>query len=351
MIDLVGAFRCSVCEERKRPAFRRVATLEVHPARWKVMLADGAHWVHPGTKMRNVIGLYMDQNSRFLVGKILVQHKSQIPDAQSYIRFFSEHRQQYFGRPELLRFDAEGTWPSQSLDAAFSELGIMLDPIPGDAHWHISPLERAIGWVKECLSKLVSESPKSDAHLALSCALEAWNSREVVRGYSPKQHALGQAPDPCGSIFETDVQGLPVNMMSNPEGELAQNQRLRVEAEVAFTRWQAQQRLSRAANSKNRLVPEFAPGDLVYYWRSHVRGHHAAGTPIQTGRNAGYAGQARILAMETRRDGEQRVRPSSIVWLVRNNRLLKASWSRSDSRPNANKLYMNLINQNRSHGL
>ena len=313
VIDLVGEFRCDTCEERKRPAPRRVATLEVHPARWKVMLADGAHWVHPVDKTRNIIGLYMDQNSRFLVGKILIQHKSSLPDAQSYVRFFNEHWQQYFGRPELLRFDAEGTWRSKSLDAAFSDLGIMLDPIPGDAHWHISPLERSIAWVKECLSKLVSENPKLDSHVALACALEAWNNREVVRGYSPRQHALGQAPDPCGRIFETDIQGLPTNMMGNPEGELAQHQRMRVEAEVAFTRWQAQQRVTRALNSRPRKVPEFAPGDLVYYWRTQLRGHHAAGEPIQTGTNAGYAGPARILAMETRRDGAQQVRPSSIV--------------------------------------
>ena len=325
VIDLVGEFRCDTCEERKRPAPRRVATLEVHPARWKVMLADGAHWVHPVDKTRNIIGLYMDQNSRFLVGKILIQHKSSLPDAQSYVRFFNEHWQQYFGRPELLRFDAEGTWRSKSLDAAFSDLGIMLDPIPGDAHWHISPLERSIAWVKECLSKLVSDNPKLDSHVALACALEAWNNREVVRGYSPRQHALGQAPDPCGRIFETDIQGLPTNMMGNPEGELAQHQRMRVEAEVAFTRWQAQQRVTRALNSRSRKVPEFAPGDLVYYWRTQLRGHHAAGEPIQTGTNAGYAGPARILAMETRRDGAQQVRPSSIVWLIRNNWLLKAS--------------------------
>ena len=114
-------------------------------------------------------------------------------------------------------------------------------------------------------------------------------------------------------------------MMANPESELAQNQRMRVEAEVAFTRWQAQQRISRALNSRDRKVPEYAPGDLVYYWRTQLQGKHAAGSPIQTGRSAGYAGPARVLALETRRDSDQKVRPSSVVWLVRNNRLLKAS--------------------------
>ncbi|CAE7268352.1 unnamed protein product [Symbiodinium pilosum] len=257
VVQLVDEFRCSVCEERKRPAPRRVATLEVHPERWKVMLADGAHWVHPGSKVRNVIGLYMDQNSRFLVGKVLVQHKTHLPNAETYIRFFQEHWQQYFGKPEILRYDAEGTWRSKALDSAFSDMGIMLDPVPGDAHWHISPLERSIAWVKECLSKLALQEPQMDTQAALASALEAWNNREVVRGFSPRQHALGQVPDPCGRLFESDVKGLPVHMMGNPEGEIAQHQKLREEAEVAFTRWQAQQRLSRAINSKERKIPEF----------------------------------------------------------------------------------------------
>ena len=264
IINLVGEYRCSICEERKRPAPRSVATLEVHPARWKIVLADGAYWVHPGSGVRHIMGLYMDQCSRYMVGKTLIQHKTDLPDAQSYMKFFTEQWQQYFGRPETLRFDAEGTWRSKMLDQLFRDLRVMMDPIPGDAHWHLSPLERAIAWIKECLSKFASENPKVDSHVALGCDIEDWNNRDVVRGYSPRQHALGQAPDPCGRIiFETPIQGLPVHMMGNPESEVHQHQRLRVEAEVTFLRWQAQQRLNRAANSRHKQIPEFAPGDLV----------------------------------------------------------------------------------------
>ena len=323
IVSLVDSYRCSICEERKRPAPRRVATLEVHPDRWKVVLTDGAHWVHPKTGVRNVIGLYMDQCSRFLVGKVLVQGKTELPNADCYVKFFQEHWQQYFGKPETLRFDAEGTWRSKALDEAFTQMGIYMDPVPGDAHWHISPLERCIEWLKECMSKLVGHEPQVSPHSALACAIEAWNNREVVRGYSPRQHALGQVPDAAGRLFESDLNGFPVHMMSNPEGEVAHAARLRGEAEATFARWQAQQRVSRALNSKQRPIPEYVPGDLD--WRSQLYGKKAGGTRIQTGRSAGYAGPARVLALETRRDEDQKIRPSSVVWLVRNNRLLKAS--------------------------
>ena len=292
IINLVDEHRCSVCEERKRPAPRRAANLEVHPGRWRVVLADGAHWVHPRTKLRNVIGLYMDQNSRFLVGKVLVEHKTHLPNAEVHVKFFQEHWQQYFGRPELLRYDAEGTWRSKALDQAFSQLNISLDPIPGDAHWHLSPLERCIGWLKECLSCLVGQDPQLSTQGALAAAIEAWNNRECVRGFSPRQHVLGQVPDPGGHLFETEIRGFPVSLMGNPEGEVAQATRLRGEAEATFARWQAKEKIGRALNSKHRKIPEFAPGDLVYYWRSQLYGKYAGGTRIQTGSAAGYAGPA-----------------------------------------------------------
>ena len=197
IIKLVDSHRCASCEERKRPAPRRMSTLEVHPPRWKVMLADNAVWNHPRTKVRNVIAVYMDQCSRFMVGKILIEHPTKHPNADMYVKCFEEQWQQYFGKPETLRFDAEGTWRSRELDDRFGRLGVMMDPIPGDAHWHLSPLERAIGWLKECLSRMVGQDPDLSAGQALAQAVSAWNKKETVRGYSPRQHALGQVPDPC----------------------------------------------------------------------------------------------------------------------------------------------------------
>ena len=112
--------------------------------------------------------------------------------------------------------------------------------------------------------------------------------------------------------------------MSVPEGEVGRAAQLRLEAETAFLKWQSQQRLDRAANSKHRRIPEFAPGDLVFYWRSVIP-KQGPGTRIQTGNKAGYTGPARVLALETRRDEDGKLRASSTAWLVRNNRLIKAS--------------------------
>lgn len=324
VIQLAREFVCDVCEERKRPNPRRVSTWEVIPKRWRVVLVDCAVWRHPKTGKRAVIGLCMDQGSRFLVGKVLVEHTTQNPNAEQYQKFFEEHWEPYFGVPEVLRCDAEGTWRSRKLDEAFAKKNVYMDTIPGDAHWHLSPLERSVGWIKEFLSKQIHEQADMTTTSALAAAIFAWNQREPVRGFSPFQHALGQAPDLDGRFFETPVGGLPVGAMENPEGELAQRQNLRLQAEEKFVRWQAKDRVDRALNSKGRKLPEFFPGDLVFSWRSCIK-KNQDGTRIQTGTVGGYAGPARILALETRHDDDGKLKGSSVVWLVRNNRLLKAS--------------------------
>ena len=199
----------------------------------------------------------------------------------------------------------------------------MLDPIPGDAHWHISPLERAIDWIKETLSRLSLEDQGRNTSEVVAQAIAVWNQGEMVRRFSPYQHALGQAPDLDGKFFDSEIQGLPVGLMDSPEGEFRRQSELRLKAEEIFIRWQASERLSRALNSKGRPVPTYNPGDLVFYWRTIKPG--GQGQKHQTGPYGGYAGPARVLAMEVRYDEAGNPRHSSVIWLVRNNRILKAT--------------------------
>lgn len=182
VLEWAKEFTCPICEERKRPAPRRVANLEVIPKRWKVVLADCAVWRDPRSEKRLVIGLVMDQGSRFLVGKILVEGGTKNVQADQYVDFYQQHWQSYFGNPEVLRFDAEGTWRSRKLDEYFSRHNVMLDPVPGDAHWRISPLERSVAWLKELLTKNAMEESKISTKEIVANAIAVWNQREMVRG-------------------------------------------------------------------------------------------------------------------------------------------------------------------------
>lgn len=77
--------------------------------RWKVALKDCAVWSHPKTGRRTVIGVFMDQGSRFMVAKVFVENARHNVKRQEDLQYFREHWQPHFGNPEVLRFDAEGT--------------------------------------------------------------------------------------------------------------------------------------------------------------------------------------------------------------------------------------------------
>ena len=84
----------------------------------------------------------------------------------------------------------------------------------------------------------------------------------------------------------------------------------------------AQQRVTKALNSRTRPQHRYQPADLVYFWRTQESGRHKK----QPGTNQRrFLGPARILGMETRRDSEGNSRPAHAIWCVRGRSLLKCS--------------------------
>ncbi len=73
----------------------------------------------------------------------------------------------------------------------FGKSSVLLEPIPGQAHWQISIAEEAIGATKDTMTAIALEDPEVGFQECLARAVAAGNSREDVRGYSPLQHALG----------------------------------------------------------------------------------------------------------------------------------------------------------------
>ncbi|CAE7348582.1 RE1 [Symbiodinium sp. KB8] len=149
---------------------------------------------------------------------------------------------------------------------------IYLDVIPGEAHHQIGVCEEAVKGLKEVMTKLSLADPEVSSEEALSTAIVTFNQREMIRGFSPAQHILGQNPDVTGRFL--------------------QNQ---------------------------EHIP---PGDLVFFWRSQGGGQ---GRTQPGNKHGSFLGPARVLACETRRDSDGNARPGSAIWCVRGRRLLKCS--------------------------
>ena len=78
-----------------------------------------------------------------------------------------------------------------------------LGMIPGEAHWKNGTCEKGVQGLKELMYKLASDFPDEAFVDLLSEATRVFNSRELVRGFSPIQHVMGRAPDETGRFLSS----------------------------------------------------------------------------------------------------------------------------------------------------
>lgn len=87
-------------------------------------------------------------------------------------------------------------------------------------------------------------------------------------------------------------------------GEYRRNIERMRNAEQAFSEWIANERITRAKNTRPYQAKRYSPGELVYVWR--------------------VTGPVRVLALETRLTAEGNYGPRSVVWLIWGSRLIEA---------------------------
>ncbi|CAE7833265.1 RE1 [Symbiodinium sp. CCMP2592] len=292
------------------------------PPKFTTVSADIGHWVHPQTEESVYFMVIIDEGSRFRTTRILTRGPRQAPNAQHCLQYLQEGWVQYFGYPKCLRLDPAGAFRSQAVEDWCDRHSVFLDIVPGEAHWKIGACENAVHGVKEVMQKLCQYDPELNVEQALSEATTCFNHKEIIRGFSPAQHVLGQAPDETGRYLSAS-QGLPPDLLcENSQGEFARAANLRSEAEKALSEWQAKQRIMRAQHSRHRPCYDYQPGELVFYWRCQDanKGRRQPG-----GKHGRFLGPARILATESRRDESGNLRPGGAVWLVKGRSLLKCS--------------------------
>ncbi|CAE7273716.1 RE1 [Symbiodinium sp. CCMP2592] len=320
VIKLAEEFKCSICEERKKVMPRHVASLEPLPPKYHTIVADVGHWYHPKGKEHCQFMVIIDEGSRFRVAKILSKGPKQQPSGATCVQFLREGWAQIFGNPRTLRLDPAGNFRSQAVSDYCNRHDVFLDLVPGEAHWKVGVVEQAVQGLKMVMDKLYMSDEDISAEEALATAVRVFNQRDLVRGFAPAQHVLGQTPDETGRI-EVATPALPPELLiENPNTEFRQSVERRAQAEKAHAEWNAQQRLNRAQNSRTRPVFDYQPGELVYYWRQQDASRHREGPNSKKGQ---FMGPARILAMETKREPDGTLKPGSSVWCVRGRQLIK----------------------------
>ena len=321
-LELVKDFSCPVCQEKSKPQPRNLAALEPLPPKLATISADVGHWVNPHNQESVQFMLVIDEGSRFRTARILSSGSRQCPNAQTCLHYLQEGWVQYFGLPRCLRLDPSGVFRSHAVEEWCDKHSVFLDIVPGEAHWKVGTCENAIQGVKNIMDKLSLHDEHLAPQEALAEAVLAFNHKELVRGFPPTQHILGQAPDETGRFLPASQQLPPDLLVENPAGEFQRAVERRAEAEKALVEWRAAERISRAKNSRHRPSYNYRPGELVFYWRTQEANKNRRQPGGKHGR---FLGPARILATESRTESSGEVRPGGAVWLVKGRSLLKVS--------------------------
>ncbi|CAE7480558.1 RE1 [Symbiodinium sp. CCMP2592] len=219
VIRLAQEFKCSICQEKARVQPRQTASLEPIPPKFHTITADIGHWVHPASGEHQNFMVVVDEGSRFRMAKILLKGQKQAPTSAACINYLQEGWFQVFGRPKTLRLDPAGSFRSSTVESFCDRHSIYHDVIPGEAHWQIGLAEQAVQGLKLLMSKICETDPTTTPEEAISMAVSVFNQREVVRGYSPVQHVLGQAPDAMGRFLPHEG-NLPEEVPASDREEL-----------------------------------------------------------------------------------------------------------------------------------
>ena len=308
---------CPDCVESQTATPLARVTLEREEFIWKTLQMDSFHFRHAHTVHHFL--LLLDEASSFAVVKEIMNHpedQSENISTAEVIETLEESWRQIFGFPSKIRCDAEGAFRGTDLARWCAERGVELLHTPAEHHSSTGAVEKAIGELRHKMETFLRHEP-GDPKRAAFAMVSAHNHVTRVGGYAPSQWAFGRADLPDKNVAISCTEGIAGHAM-------AENLRLRQEAEHLHNKLTAASRISRAQNTRSRPVKQFIPGDTVFYQRHKTPKQAPANADVDVPRMriARWFGPARVLACETRATTSSRS-PSTTVWLVAGGRLLK----------------------------
>lgn len=130
VLHVAKHWTCHTCETRKQQDPRRFATLEPAPQRWERVQMDMGSWCHPTTKQKFHFILFVDEGSRFRMGRIVSYNGANDTKWETMKKVFEESWLPIFGQPKVIRTDPQGPMMSKAAEDYTTSKGIELQPIP-----------------------------------------------------------------------------------------------------------------------------------------------------------------------------------------------------------------------------
>ena len=322
LLAVANELKCPECHEGQMAVPAVKASLEKEEQLWRTLQMDTFHFKYEGFTYHFL--LMLDEASGFSAVHLVMYHLSDehanITSAQ-VIDTLQRCWGQYFGLPERIRCDLEGSFRGEMVEDFCHSRGIELSFVPAEHHESTGDVERMIGELKKKMSHhLRNEMENTSPEQAAWQMCAAHNRVARVGGYSPAQWALGRDLEERDNLAIQTAQG-------DPASEMSHNLQARLRAEATYRKLQSEAKISRALNSRPQRSTQFLPGDLVYFRRWKVPKEKPAHAYLDSPsmKVARFYGPARVLAAETKLQSDGLTRASTnIIWIIAGSKLKKA---------------------------
>ena len=178
-----------------------------------------------------------------------------------------------FGIPWTLILDLDGGFQGEFLDKC-SELGIVLDYIPPDAHWQLGTIERhSHAWRSIAHKAIDSTGVTSTDQLEVVIVQVDHTKNSMYRrnGRSPMQAVFGRNLRIAEELLTDESIRLTLPEMSLSESQ-AFSELTRCESIKAFAEYNTTEHIKRSMQRQTRESHyDYQPGQRVGFWRSQTR--------------------------------------------------------------------------------
>ncbi|CAE8633673.1 unnamed protein product, partial [Polarella glacialis] len=254
-------FKCDICAAKVRPKPARTSAVvrNFEPNQTigvDLIFLDGAELSKPKRPMLNIV----DFGTSFQLTTFVEDKRP-----ETVWKAFSQTWLKIFGPSMIMIVDGGKEFAILFVERA-SAAGMLIYLTGTKRPWQNGKTERH-GAIFKMHLQVARETfePENDEELEIMAdeCVAAKNRLSNRSGFSPIQRQIGHSPRLPANITSDDVLE-PELAASAAMSRSLQMQRVAMET---FLRCDAQDRMTRAARSRNRLWVEFVPAELVYVWR------------------------------------------------------------------------------------
>ncbi len=316
VLQIARTLRCPACEKHKRRDSYPVASPYIPQGPGRVIETDGFEWVDPRTQETHTFTYIVDVGTRLSGGKYECKGKSN-RTAEQFIKTLRERWIRYYGKPRTVRMDSESCHNATICKNYFGEHNIYPDVIARQAHTQLALAERNIGIVKNTMSKIAEETPRTTSvEEIFDQSLDAMNDLGRYNGHSPYEMMLGRTPEPEITDIFKDGDDLPLmhNLQREEGTEYHQLLQVRLKARKSFLEVVTDRRLALLELRKARKRAQWQTGQLCYWWSEKIKNASLGGSGA-----GAWMGPGQVIAQEQGQDGT----PGSVVWVEHCGKLLR----------------------------